>query len=163
MSKPIGADGESFLFESGPRGKPLLEAWAAAAPAPRGSAYTTEIYKRLPNDTDFSIFKRHDIPGLNFAPILDSYAYHTSRDTPERLRNTTIRHTGESVVATVAALDRLDLATVGARGASAGGASAAQRERAGAARATPSISTPRRGARSSTRRSGDACSPSRPC
>src|SRR5918999_1550676 len=104
-----GADGESFLFESGPRGKPLLEAWAASAPAPRGSAYTTEIYKRLPNDTDFSIFKRHDIPGLNFAPILDSYAYHTSRDTPERLRNTTIRHTGESVVATVAALDRLDL------------------------------------------------------
>jgi Peptidase family M28 len=128
-----GADGASFLFESGPRGKPLLEAWAAAAPAPRGSAYTTEIYKRLPNDTDFSIFKRHDIPGLNFAPVLDSYAYHTSRDTPERLRSTTIRHTGESVVATVAALDRLDLATLGTRstsnrasaGAGAGGAGAA--------------------------------------
>lgn len=116
-----GADGQSFLFESGPRARPLLEAWAGAAPAPRGSAYTTEIYKRLPNDTDFSIFKRHDIPGLNFAPILDSYAYHTSRDTPERLRTTTIRHTGESVVATVAALDRLDLATVGARGAGAAG------------------------------------------
>jgi len=114
-----GADGASFLFESGPRAKPLLEAWAAAAPAPRGSAYTTEIYKRLPNDTDFSIFKRHDIPGLNFAPVLDSYAYHTSRDTPERLRNTTIRHTGESVVATVAALDRLDLATLGTRSATA--------------------------------------------
>ena len=112
-----GADGASFLFEAGPRAKPLLEAWAAAAPAPRGSAYTTEIYKRLPNDTDFSIFKRHDIPGLNFAPVLDSYAYHTSRDTPERLRNTTIRHTGESVVATVAALDRLDLATLGTRSA----------------------------------------------
>jgi hypothetical protein len=121
-----GADGASYLFESGPRGKPLLEAWAAAAPAPRGSAYTTEIYKRLPNDTDFTIFKRHDIPGLNFAPILDSYAYHTSRDTPERLRSTTIRHTGESVVATVAALDRLDLATLGARGAGgSGGASGA--------------------------------------
>jgi hypothetical protein len=110
-----GADGESFLFESGPRGRPLLEAWAASAPAPRGSAYTTEIYKRLPNDTDFSIFKRHDIPGLNFAPVLDSYAYHTSRDTPDRLRTTTIRHTGESVVATVAALDRLDLSTLGTR------------------------------------------------
>jgi hypothetical protein len=118
----VGADGESVLFEAGPRSKPLLDAWAAAAPAPRGSAYTTEIYKRLPNDTDFSIFKRHDIPGLNFAPILDSYAYHTSRDTPERLRNTTIRHTGETAVATVAALDRLDL-TLTARGAS-GAASA---------------------------------------
>jgi hypothetical protein len=121
-----GAAGDSFLFESGPRGRPLLEAWAASAPAPRGSAYTTEIYKRLPNDTDFSIFKRHDIPGLNFAPVLDSYAYHTSRDTPERLRTTTIRHTGESVVATVAALDRLDLSTLGTRSArSASGTSGA--------------------------------------
>jgi hypothetical protein len=124
----VGADGQSVLFEAGPRGKPLLEAWAAGAPAPRGSAYTTEIYKRLPNDTDFSIFKRQDIPGLNFAPILDSYAYHTSRDTPERLRNTTIRHSGESVVGTVTALDRLDLAAMrgaggadGARGASSFG------------------------------------------
>lgn len=130
-----GADGASFLFEAGPRAKPLLEAWAAAAPAPRGSAYTTEIYKRLPNDTDFSIFKRHDIPGLNFAPVLDSYAYHTSRDTPERLRNTTIRHTGESVVSTVAALERLDLTTLGTR--SAGGASGSGGGASGATGAGP--------------------------
>ena len=58
-----------------------------------------EIYKRLPNDTDFSILKRQDIPGLNFAPVGDSYAYHTARDTPERLSLGTIRDTGENVVA----------------------------------------------------------------
>jgi hypothetical protein len=117
----VGADGESVLFEAGPRATPLLDAWASAAPEPRGSAYTTEIYKRLPNDTDFSIFKRQDIPGLNFAAILDSYAYHTSRDTPDRLRNGTIRHTGESVVSTVAALDRLDLTTARGAGSAGGG------------------------------------------
>lgn len=109
----IGAAGDSILFESGPRNTPLLDAWAAAAPQPRGSAYTTEIYKRLPNDTDFTLFKERDIPGLNFASVGDSYAYHTSRDTPERLQNATLRHTGESVVATAAALDRVDLTVRG--------------------------------------------------
>lgn len=109
----IGAAGDSILFESGPREMPLLDAWASATPWPRGSGYSTEIYKRLPNDTDFTIFKQKDIPGLNFSPVGDSYAYHTSRDTPERLQNATIRHTGESIVATAAALDRTDLATGG--------------------------------------------------
>ena len=134
----VGAAGESVLFEAGPRGTPLLEAWAAGAPEPRGSAYTTEIYKRLPNDTDFSIFKRQDIPGLNFAPILDSYAYHTSRDTPERLRNPTIRHSGESVVGTVVALDRFDLTAMrgagGGRAGSGGSAGSSASAGSGAAR-----------------------------
>ena len=84
MSKSIGVGWPPLLFEPG-RGNALLGAVGRGRAAPRGRSYTTEIYKRLPNDTDFSIFKRQDIPGLNFAPVLDSYAYHTSRDTPERL------------------------------------------------------------------------------
>ena len=56
------------------------------------------IYRRLPNDTDFSILKLQEIPGLNFAAVGDGYAYHTSRDTPERLSPATLRQTGEQVV-----------------------------------------------------------------
>jgi hypothetical protein len=69
----------------------------------------TEIYKRLPNDTDFSILKRTGIPGLNLAPAGDSYAYHTPRDTPERLASETVRQTGANTVAIVEALDRIDM------------------------------------------------------
>ena len=76
---------EPASSRSGPGNEALVRAWARAAPRPRGASYALEIYKRLPNDTDFTILKRWGIPGLNFAPVGDSHAYHTSRDTPERL------------------------------------------------------------------------------
>ena len=81
----------SMLFETGPGNHWLVRPWARRAPHPRGGSFAIEIYQRLPNDTDFSILKRHDIPGLNFAIVGDSYAYHTARDTPDRLSPQTLR------------------------------------------------------------------------
>ncbi|HEX2443795.1 MAG TPA: M28 family peptidase [Vicinamibacterales bacterium] len=106
----IGSSGPSLLFETGPGNGWLTGVWARAAPRPRGASFATDIYRRLPNDTDFSILKRTGAPGLNFAPIGDSYSYHTARDTAERLSDDTIRQTGENVVATARALDHRDLA-----------------------------------------------------
>ncbi len=105
----IGASGPGILFEAGPGNEPLVRAWAASAPRPRGASYAIEIYKRLPNDTDFTIFKQAGIPGLNFAPVGDSYAYHTARDVPDRVRADTILQMGETIVATVQALDGTDI------------------------------------------------------
>ena len=105
----IGSDGPALLFETGPANAWLVGPWARRAPHPRGGSFAVEIYKRLPNDTDFSIIKRQDIPGLNFAPVGDSYAYHTARDTPERLSPRTIRDTGENVVAILDALNAMDI------------------------------------------------------
>lgn len=104
-----GNDGAAMLFETGPGNSWLLRPWARQAPHPRGASYAIEIYRRLPNDTDFSVFKRHDVPGLNFAAVADSYAYHTARDTPERLTDRALIETGENVVQTVEALDILDV------------------------------------------------------
>jgi Peptidase family M28 len=106
----IGSTGPSLLFESGPGNGWLVQAWARAAPRPRGASFAADIYRRLPNDTDFSILKRTGAPGLNFAPVGDSFGYHTSRDTADRLSDATIRQTGENIVAIVEALDRMDLA-----------------------------------------------------
>jgi len=102
--------GTALLFETGPGNGWIVKPWARAAPHPRGVSFATEIYKRLPNDTDFSILKRYGIAGLNFALIRDSYPYHTARDTSERLPDSALRTTGENVVATALALDALDLA-----------------------------------------------------
>lgn len=104
-----GSDGPAFLFETGEASGPLVAAWARRAPHPRGGSFATEVYRRLPNDTDFSIFRSRGIPGLNFAPVLDSYAYHTARDTPERLSRYTIRTTGENVVTVLDALQEVDI------------------------------------------------------
>ena len=106
-----GSAGTAILFETGPANPWLVKPWARFAPHPRGVSFGIEIYKRLPNDTDFSIFKRRDIPGLNFATIGDSYAYHTARDTPERLTDEALRTTGENTVQTIMAMDALDLRT----------------------------------------------------
>ncbi len=105
----IGASGTAELFETGPMNDWIVRPWAARAPHPRGGSYAMEIYRVLPNDTDFSILKRHDIPGLNFALIDDSYPYHTARDTADRVTNDALRSSGENYVATAEALDTEDL------------------------------------------------------
>ncbi len=105
----VGSSGTAMLFETGPGNSWIVKPWARKAPHPAGASYALEIYRRLPNDTDFSILKRYDIPGLNFAPIGDSYAYHTARDTPDRLADATLRRSGENVVTTMEALDAMDL------------------------------------------------------
>jgi len=104
-----GSSGPALLFETGPANAWIVAPWARRAPHPRGASFAIEIYKRLPNDTDFSILKRQDIPGLNFATVGDSYAYHTARDTPERLSTGTIRETGENVSSLLAAFDAVDI------------------------------------------------------
>lgn len=105
----IGSDGVPVLFETGPGNGWLTTAWARSAPHPRGGSYAIEIYKRLPNDTDFSIIKTQDIPGLNFAAIGDSYSYHTPRDTAQRLTARTLSTMGENAVAIVDALQGSDI------------------------------------------------------
>ena len=106
-----GSAGPALLFETGPGNPWLVKPWARSAPRPRGASFGIEIYRRLPNDTDFSIFKRRDVPGLNFAAIGDSYAYHTARDTADRLTDDALRATGENAVQTIIAMDALDLRT----------------------------------------------------
>jgi hypothetical protein len=106
-----GSGGTALLFETGPGNGWLVQPWARSAPHPRGASFALEVYKRLPNDTDFSVFKRRDIPGLNFAAIGDSYPYHTARDTADRLSDRTLRTSGENTVETAIALDALDLRT----------------------------------------------------
>jgi hypothetical protein len=105
----IGSAGAPMLFEAGPANGWVLRPWGTAAPQPRGGSLSTEIYRYLPSDTDFSILKLHEIPGLNFAAVGDSYAYHTPLDTPDRLSPFTVRRLGHQVVTIADALERVDI------------------------------------------------------
>jgi hypothetical protein len=104
-----GSSGPAVLFEAGPGNPWLTRLWAARAPHPRGGSFGVEVYKRLPNDTDFTLFARHGIPGLNFALVGDGYAYHTARDVPDRLSAAALRTAGENVVTLASALDGVDI------------------------------------------------------
>ena len=103
-----GTAGPTLLFETGPGWGAPLSAWAKGAPAPTGASFGAEIYKRLPNDTDFTVFKTIGASGLNFAPVADSYAYHTDRDIAPRVEAGTLNHEIGNTIETVRALDAME-------------------------------------------------------
>jgi peptidase M28-like protein len=104
-----GSDGAAVLFQTGPGNGWLTSVWARRAPHPRGGSFGIEVYRRLPNDTDFTILARENIPGLNFAAVDDGYSYHTARDEPDRLSSDSLRMTGENIVAVATMLEGLDI------------------------------------------------------
>ena len=105
----VGTTGPARLFQTGPGNTWLAAAWAKSAPFPSGSSLFTEIYQRLPNDTDFSVLKQSGAPGLNFAPTGNRFAYHTRLDTPARLEPDTLQRLGDNAVRIVEALDTIDV------------------------------------------------------
>ena len=114
-----GASGPSLLYETA-AASAVVHAWAAAAPAPAGASFATEIYKRLPNDTDFTILKTTGAAGLNFAVVGDAYAYHTDRDVAARVPTSTLQRGGDNTVGIVRDLDaRMSIATAGVPAAGA--------------------------------------------
>jgi hypothetical protein len=105
-----GGTGAPVLFEAGPGRGDVLAAWARGATAPFGGSIGVEIYKRLPNDTDFTVLKSLGASGLNFAPVGDSYVYHTDRDRPAGVSDDTISREIANTIGIVRALDETSLA-----------------------------------------------------
>jgi hypothetical protein len=105
----MGGSPPVLLFEASPDNGWLVDVWARAVPRPRGGSYGYEIYRRMPNDTDFSVFRRAGIPGLNFAAVGESHSYHTTLEAPARVTAAALRDAGAAAVAIVDALEREDV------------------------------------------------------
>ena len=75
-----GTSGPSLMFETGSHSLWLMPLFARAVPRPLANSLYYAIYRRLPNDTDFSVFKKHGFDGFNFAFIGDVSHYHTPLD-----------------------------------------------------------------------------------
>ena len=100
-----GGTGPAVLFEAGPGRGDTLAAWAAGSLAPFGTSLGVEIYKRLPNDTDFTVLAAAGKSGLNFAPVGNSYVYHTDHDRTAGVSDATIAQEIVNTVGIVRALD----------------------------------------------------------
>ena len=105
-----GNRGPSLLFETGPNNRPVIEAVARIAPDPIGSSFFYALYKLLPNDTDFTVFRPAGIPGLNFAFGEGLEAYHSPLDTPEHLSLASLQHHGSYGLALTRYFGQVDLA-----------------------------------------------------
>jgi hypothetical protein len=104
-----GTGGRSYMFETGTDNAWLVDLMKRHLPRPATSSLFYSIYKRLPNDTDFTIFKEHGMNGVNFAFIKDVVHYHTPLDDLEHVTPATVQHQGENALAMVRALAEADL------------------------------------------------------
>ncbi|MFI2741888.1 M20/M25/M40 family metallo-hydrolase [Zhouia sp. PK063] len=92
-----GSGGPSYmLIETNQGNANLIKAFEKANPQyPVASSLMYSIYKKLPNDTDLTVFREDgDIQGFNFAFIDDHFDYHTALDTAPRLDKNTLEHQG---------------------------------------------------------------------
>lgn len=94
-----GSGGPAFLFETSDRNGWLVREFAAAAPHPIGNSLAYEIYKRMPNDTDMTIFKAAGLAGLNFAYLGDVGRYHNVTDSIEHIDERSLQHQGSYALA----------------------------------------------------------------
>jgi len=104
-----GSSGQSLMFETNVGNAWLIDAFARQAPRPATTSLLYEIYQLLPNDTDFSVYKRAGLNGMNFAYVGDVGHYHTPLDDLEHLDRGSLQHQGDNVLAAARALGAGDL------------------------------------------------------
>jgi Peptidase family M28 len=100
-----GVSGPSFMFQTGSDNASLVNAFASAADRPNADSVSVEVYRRMPNDTDFSVFLRRGLTGLNFAFIGDWFAYHTPLDDRAHLSLASVQHQGDQLLAALHAAE----------------------------------------------------------
>jgi hypothetical protein len=103
-----GTSGVSQMFETSAENGELIRE-LAAVPHAVSSSVAYEVYKRLPNDTDVTVFKQRGIPVMNFGFIDHWEAYHTSLDTPLQLDHGSLQHNGTYALALARQFGNRDL------------------------------------------------------
>jgi len=107
-----GNQGGLFMFESSKDNYDLVRHLNKAVPQPIAFSIATAIYERMPNDTDFSVFKRAKYDGLNFAMVEGFENYHASTDTVDNLNKDTAYQYMQTVAGIGNYFGKLDLSTL---------------------------------------------------
>ena len=105
-----GTSGPPIMFETSLGNADLAEVYADAVPDPVATSFAVEVYRALPNDTDFTPFLADgDFTGMNTAFIDGAAAYHAPQDTPDRQDQASLQGLGEEALALTRALGDRDL------------------------------------------------------
>lgn len=107
-----GGGGPALMFETGAENGWAVQQLAAADPHPAATSLSVEIYRRMPNDTDYSPFRDAGVQGLNSAAIGRGNVYHQSYDDPAHLDEATVQHHGARLLALTRHLGGADLSEV---------------------------------------------------
>ncbi|MFD4207605.1 M28 family peptidase [Micromonospora tulbaghiae] len=104
-----GSTGPVIMFETSRNNAKLVEIFGKAAPHPVGTSFAVEIYRALPNDTDFTAFLDRKFVGLNSAYIDGGAIYHTPLDVPARLDRGSLQMHGDNALGLAREFGRTDL------------------------------------------------------
>lgn len=104
-----GSGGPVWMFQTGADNGPLVSAFGASSSRPIANSMASEVYRRMPNYSDFTVFLEAGARGLNSAFIDDVRDYHSPYDDLERLDRGSLQHHGETMVGLVRALGDRDL------------------------------------------------------
>ncbi|NJD19119.1 MAG: M28 family peptidase, partial [Gemmatimonadetes bacterium] len=94
-----GGGGPSIMFETGAENGWIVRALAASGARPFANSLSNEVYRSMPNDTDFTPFREAGRQGLNFAAVGRASLYHQSYDSPENISEATLQQEGASALA----------------------------------------------------------------
>lgn len=105
-----GTGGPSLMFETSGADAWMLSAFAARVPRPFTSSLFSTVYQYMPNNTDLTLFKQRQIPGLNFAFIENPTQYHSPLDNLVDVSPGSLQHHGDNALAAVRGMAEADLA-----------------------------------------------------
>jgi len=93
-----GNKGTSVTFEVSNENGWIMKEYTKAIPFPFAASIMYEIYKLMPNDTDFTAFKKAGYSGFN-AAFIDGYVnYHSATDKPANLNLSSLQHHGSYIL-----------------------------------------------------------------
>ncbi|MEV4349433.1 M28 family peptidase [Actinoplanes sp. NPDC049596] len=107
-----GSSGPAIMFETTEKNSRLVDVYGSA-PHPVGTSFAVEIYRLMPNDTDFTAFKDAGFEGLNAAYIDGAAIYHAPGDVPGVMDRDSLQHHGDNVLSLTRTLGDRDLSKLG--------------------------------------------------
>jgi len=110
-----GVAGPSALFETGDGNRRIIRMFAQNASRPTGNSLVYEIYKKMPNDTDYTVYKRKGVMGVNFAFAQGVPVYHSAIDDPDHLDLGSLQHHGDNAWGMLKPLGERNLDTITSR------------------------------------------------
>ncbi|MFD1189251.1 M20/M25/M40 family metallo-hydrolase [Phenylobacterium conjunctum] len=93
-----GGGGRVQMFQTAANNGQDVDLLARGARHPLASSLTVFIYKKMPNDTDFTVSDKAGVQGLNYAFIGRQFDYHSPTSTPANLSQGALQHMGEEVL-----------------------------------------------------------------
>jgi hypothetical protein len=109
-----GHTGPVQMFRTTAGNGRMIRTLARAAPYPAAASLANEIFRRMPNDTDLSVFDEAGHAGMDFANVHDLTHYHSLLDNFDNADPRTLQHLGSYLHSLAQAFGDTDLSELAA-------------------------------------------------